>query len=131
MENLISVFIYAFAAVFVIVNPLSGLFTFMSMTSSYPHKAKMLYSKKSILLAMGMALFFAVAGSLVLSLFNIDIDALRIAGGIILISVGFRMMTAKVNRLSHPLKFQKRTTRISGYSRLQFRFYADREQYQP
>ncbi|MDL2260913.1 MarC family protein [Methanimicrococcus sp. OttesenSCG-928-J09] len=97
MDNLISFFIIAFTSVFVIVNPLSGLFTFMSMTSGYQKKTKNLYAKKSILLAMGMALFFAIAGSLVLNLFNISIDALRIAGGIILLSVGFNMMTAKVN----------------------------------
>ncbi len=97
MDNIITTFIIAFTAVFVIVNPLSGLFTFMSMTSGYQQKSKNLYAKKSILLAMGMALFFAIAGSLVLSIFNISIDALRIAGGIILLSVGFNMMTAKVN----------------------------------
>lgn len=97
MDNLFSVFIIAFTSVFVIVNPLSGLFTFMSMTSGYQKKTKNQYAKKSILLAMGMALFFAIAGSLVLNLFNIGIDALRIAGGIILLSVGFNMMTAKVN----------------------------------
>ncbi|WNY28516.1 hypothetical protein MmiEs2_07070 [Methanimicrococcus stummii] len=97
MDNVIASFIFAFTAVFVIVNPLSGLFTFMSMTSGYQQKSKNQYAKKSILLAMGMALFFAVAGSFVLNLFNINIDALRIAGGIILISVGFNMMTAKVN----------------------------------
>lgn len=97
MDNVIAFFIFAFTSVFVIVNPLSGLFTFMSMTSGYPKKSKDLYAKKSILLAGGLAVFFAVAGSFVLNLFNINIDALRIAGGIILISVGFNMMTAKVN----------------------------------
>lgn len=97
MENIVTTFIIAFTAVFVIVNPLSGLFTFMSMTSGYQKKSKNQYAKKSIMLAAGMALFFAIAGSLVLNIFNISIDALRIAGGLILLSVGFNMMTAKVN----------------------------------
>ncbi|WNY22980.1 hypothetical protein MmiHf6_02740 [Methanimicrococcus hongohii] len=97
MDNIIATFIFAFTAIFVIVNPLSGLFTFMSMTSGYQQKTRNQYAKKSILLSMGMALFFTLAGSLVLNLFNISIDALRIAGGIILLSVGFNMMTAKVN----------------------------------
>lgn len=97
MDNLIAFFIYAFTAIFVIVNPLSGLFTFMSMTSGYTKKSKNMYAKKSILLAAGIALFFSLAGSSVLQLFGIGIDALRIAGGLILISVGFNMMTAKMN----------------------------------
>jgi membrane protein, MarC family len=95
--DLLQDFIIAFTSVFVIVNPLSGLFTFMSMTSGYPHKAKIAYSKKSILLAMSVALFFAVAGSLVLKLFSIDINALRVAGGIILITVGLNMMKSKIH----------------------------------
>ncbi|MCL2550061.1 MAG: MarC family protein [Methanimicrococcus sp.] len=97
MDNLMSFFIFAFIAIFVIVNPLSGLFTFMSMTSGYSKKSKNAYAKKSIFLAACLSIFFAVAGSFILQLFNISIDALRIAGGLILISVGFNMMTAKVN----------------------------------
>ncbi|MDR0767307.1 MAG: MarC family protein [Methanosarcinales archaeon] len=93
----LTTFIIAFVSIFVIVNPISGLFTFMSMSSGYPQKTKNMYAKKSVLLAMAMAMFFAVAGSLVLSIFNISIDMLRIAGGMILLSVGFKMMTAKVN----------------------------------
>jgi len=106
MDNLVSFFIYAFTAIFVIVNPLSGLFTFLSMTSGYPPKTKNMYAKKSILLAVMLSLFFALAGSLVLQLFNISVDALRIAGGLILISVGFNMVTAKVN----PIVSQKEIT---------------------
>ena len=97
MDNLLSFFLYAFTTVFAIVNPLSGLFTFLSMTSGSPPKTKYLYAKKSILLATLLSLFFAFAGSLVLQLFNIKVEALLIAGGIILITVGFNMMTAKVN----------------------------------
>lgn len=99
MDSLISVFIVAFTSVFVIVNPLSGLFAFMSMTSGYPKKLRNHYARKSILLAAGLALFFAISGSIVLQIFNISIDALRIAGGLILLSVGFNMMTAKVDPL--------------------------------
>jgi len=97
MDNLISFFIFVFIAVFVIVNPLSGLFTFMSMTSGYSKKSKNIYAKKSIILAVCLSVFFAIAGSFILQLFNISIDALRIAGGLVLLSVGFNMVTAKVN----------------------------------
>jgi len=111
MDNLVSLFIFALTSVFVIVNPLSGLFTFMSMTSGYPNKTKNFYAKKSILLAAGMALFFAIAGSVVLNLFSININALRIAGGIILLSVGFNMMTAKVNSVVSSTEISESTNK--------------------
>ncbi|MCL2863178.1 MAG: MarC family protein [Methanimicrococcus sp.] len=97
MDNLVAFFIFAFTAVFVIVSPLNGLFTFMSMTSGYSKKSKNIYAKKSVFLAAALSIFFAAAGLFILQLFNISIDALRIAGGLILITVGFNMMTAKVN----------------------------------
>ena len=97
IEEMAAFFIYAFTAVFVIVNPLNGLFTFMSMTSGLPEKIRQLYAKKSVLLALLLALFFAVAGSMVLKLFGVSVDALRIAGGILLFTVGLNMMRAQVN----------------------------------
>ncbi|MDV0447069.1 hypothetical protein MsAg5_09430 [Methanosarcinaceae archaeon Ag5] len=95
---LISFFLYAFTAIFVIVNPINALFTFVSMTSGYPEKMKNLYAKKAILLATGVAIFFAIAGSLVLEFLGISVDSLRVAGGILLFTIGYNMMTAKMNQ---------------------------------
>ncbi|WNY26930.1 NAAT family transporter [Methanolapillus ohkumae] len=94
--TLFSFFLYAFTAIFVIVNPISALFTFVSMTSSYPEKAKNMYAKRSVILAAAVALFFAIAGSLVLSFLGIGVDSLRVAGGILLFTIGYNMMTAKM-----------------------------------
>ena len=58
-----------------------------------------------------MALFFAIAGSVVLNLFSININALRIAGGIILLSVGFNMMTAKVNSVVSSTEISESTNK--------------------
>jgi multiple antibiotic resistance protein len=97
IEEMASFFIYSFIAVFVIVNPLNGLFTFLSMTSGFPEKMRQAFATKSVLLALFLALFFAVTGAFVLNIFGVSIDSLRIAGGILLFTVGFNMMRAKVN----------------------------------
>ncbi len=58
--------------------------------------------------------FFAITGSVILNLFNISIDSLRIAGGLLLFSIAFDTMHAKVSRESIPKRrfFSHRNVKI-------------------
>jgi multiple antibiotic resistance protein len=91
-------FIFAFTSIFVIVDPISGAVTFVSMTSKMTDEEKNRIARKAIALACAIALFFAITGSVILNLFNISIDSLRIAGGLLLFGIAFDMMHAKVSR---------------------------------
>src|SRR5690606_17065678 len=51
-------------------------------------------------LACAIALFFAITGSIILNLFSISVDSLRVAGGLLLFSIAFDMMHAKISRES-------------------------------
>ncbi|AKB11940.1 Multiple antibiotic resistance protein [Methanosarcina thermophila TM-1] len=57
-------------------------------------------AKKSVTLACSIALFFAITGSVILNLFSISVDSLRVAGGLLLFSIAFDMMHAKISRES-------------------------------
>lgn len=96
----IGFFIYTFTSIFVVVSPISGVMTFISLTSKMTNSEKNEIAKKSVSLACIIALFFAVTGSVILNLFNISVDSLRVAGGILLFSIGFDMIHAKVSRES-------------------------------
>jgi multiple antibiotic resistance protein len=96
----IGFFIYIFTSVFVVVSPISGVVTFISLTSKMTQDEKNEIAKKSVTLACLFALFFAITGSIILDLFNISVDSLRIAGGLLLFSIAFDMMHAKVSRES-------------------------------
>jgi multiple antibiotic resistance protein len=98
-EN-IGFFIYTFTSIFVVVSPISGVVTFISLTSKMTHNEKNEIAKKSVTLACLIALFFALIGSIILKLFNISVDSLRVAGGLLLFSIAFDMMHAKVSRES-------------------------------
>lgn len=98
-EN-IGFFIYTFTSVFVVVSPISGVVTFISLTSKMTHDEKNQIAKKSVTLACLIALFFAVTGNIILDLFSISVDSLRVAGGILLFSIAFDMMHAKISRES-------------------------------
>jgi multiple antibiotic resistance protein len=96
----IGFFIYMFTSIFVVVSPISGVVTFISLTSKMTRQEKNEIAKKSVTLACGIALFFAVTGSVILNLFSISVDSLRVAGGLLLFSIGFDMIHAKVSRES-------------------------------
>lgn len=98
-ENL-GFFIYVFSSIFVVVSPISGVVTFISMTSKMTRKEKNDIAKKAVILACVIALFFAITGSMILKLFSISVDSLRVAGGLLLFSIAFDMMHAKVSRES-------------------------------
>jgi multiple antibiotic resistance protein len=98
-ENL-GFLIYTFTTIFVVVSPISGVVTFISLTSKMTHEEKNEIAKKAVTLACVIALFFAISGSVILNLFSISVDSLRVAGGILLFSIAFDMMHAKVSRES-------------------------------
>jgi membrane protein, MarC family len=82
----------------VIVDPISGVVTFISLTSGMTCEEKNLIAKKAVTLACLIALVFAITGSLILHLFNISVNALRIVGGFLLFSIAFDMMHAKISK---------------------------------
>ncbi len=93
-------FIYAFASIFVIVNPVAGLITFISLTSGMTVDERNGVAKRSATVACLLAIVFAVSGELVLRFFGVTVDCLRVAGGILLFAVALDMMHAKVSRES-------------------------------
>ena len=96
----ITFFIYAFASIFVIVNPVAGLITFISLTSEMTAGERNATVKRSVTVACLLAIVFAVSGELILRFFGITVDCLRVAGGILLFTVALDMMHARVSRES-------------------------------
>ncbi|MDW7732746.1 MAG: MarC family protein [Methanolobus sp.] len=99
MDNLVF-FLTAFASLFVIVSPLGGVVTFVSLTNNLTFEEKNSVASKSVALAAIIAIFFALTGEIILDFFGVTIDSLRVAGGILLFVVAFDMILAKVSRES-------------------------------
>ncbi|MBW2690800.1 MAG: NAAT family transporter, partial [Deltaproteobacteria bacterium] len=96
----ITFFIYAFASIFVIVNPVAGLITFISLTSEMTADEINAKAKRSVMVACLLAIVFAASGESILRFFGVTVDCLRVAGGILLFMVALDMMHARVSRES-------------------------------
>jgi len=91
-------FIYIFAALFSVLNPLGAVPIFVGLTQDY---TKVERSRVSLLTALNVFIILVISffiGEYVLKFFGISIDALRIAGGLIIVSSGFSLLTGKFSK---------------------------------
>lgn len=92
---LVDVFVAAFVALFVIVDPIgiAPVFAGLTQGTSAAHKRKM--AIQGSLVATLILVFFAWIGQPFLEGLGISLAALRVAGGILLFVIGFEMVMEK------------------------------------
>ncbi|GHF14226.1 UPF0056 inner membrane protein [Kordiimonas sediminis] len=88
-------FIAAFIALFVIVDPIgiAPVFAGLTQGTSKGHKRKM--AIKGVVVATVIMVFFAFAGKPFLNALGISMDALRVAGGLMLFIIALEMVMEK------------------------------------
>jgi multiple antibiotic resistance protein len=84
--------IITMAAIFVIVNPLTTAFVFVSLLPRASEKRRRETAKRAVVIATAIFFTFALLGSVIFQLFGITLEAFRIAGGIILFGIAMGMI---------------------------------------
>lgn len=92
MSSILFDFIKVFIPLFVVIDPLGALVIFISMTSSVPADTRKGIVTDAVSYGFLILLLFTVAGSYVLYILGISIQALEIAGGTILLIMGIQMV---------------------------------------
>ena len=90
--DLLLYFVYVFSSIFVIVNPVEATMVYVTLTLGLNPQEKSHIYKRATLVAFIIAIFFALAGDLVLRLFGITTDSLSVAGGVLLFLVAMDML---------------------------------------
>ncbi|SDW68548.1 MarC family NAAT transporter [Flavobacterium degerlachei] len=91
-------FISLFAALFSVLNPIGTVPIFVGLTMDDDKKERSrisLWTAINVFIILVISFFF---GEYVLSFFGISIEALRIAGGIIIATSGFSLLTGNFNK---------------------------------
>lgn len=91
-------FIYIFAALFSVMNPLGVVPIFVGLTLN---DTKAERSRISFWAAVNVFIILMISffvGQYVLTFFGISIDALRIAGGLIILNSGFALMSGRFSK---------------------------------
>lgn len=91
-------FIYLFAALFSVLNPIGTVPIFVGLTHD---DSEIERSRISLWTAINVFIILIVSffiGQYVLTFFGISIDALRIAGGLVILNSGFSLLSGKISK---------------------------------
>ena len=92
------IFLYVFAALFSIINPLGTVPIFVGLTSDESISDR---NKTSLLTTVNVIVILIIsffAGTYLLAFFGISLNALRIAGGMIIVTSGFALLTGTFSK---------------------------------
>lgn len=88
-------FFATLAALFSVVNPFGAVPVFLAMTPHYSQSERSKTALNTSLYFVLILLSFFFAGTLILSFFGISLNAMRIAGGLVILSSGFALLSGK------------------------------------
>ena len=97
VQTTLSYLLITIAGIFVIVNPLTTAFAFMSLTTQMDEEQRRATALKSTKISTSLFFIFALLGGLIFQLFGITLASFRIAGGIILFGIAMGMISSRKN----------------------------------
>ena len=84
-------FISLFATLLAIINPLEAIPVFLHLLQGKDREEHRRVARKACLYALLLMVFFLMFGTLLLKVFGVSLDMVRIVGGIILTKIGFEL----------------------------------------
>lgn len=85
-------FLNIFIRLFVVIDPFGSLVFFLALTGSMDTKSRNTITLDATLYGGMILVFFALFGSFILYFFGISLEALEIAGGLIMLIMGIEMV---------------------------------------
>ncbi len=98
-----------FGALFAIMNPITNLPVFLSVTQDLPISDQRKVAVKTALYCTILGGAFAAIGSQALGLFGISVDDLRVAGGLVVLMIGLNMLNGNESSSHHGTDGEKKS----------------------
>lgn len=99
MKETLPFFVLAFTTFLTIINPLSVMPMYLTMTEGLSTAARRHVAWKAVLTAFLTLVFFAFTGNFIFDFFQITANGFRVAGGIIFFIIGYDMLQARYSRI--------------------------------
>jgi len=94
IQREIALFVATFTTLLAIINPLEVLPVYLKLMAGADAPTRRAVASKSCAYAMGLCFFFLIFGTLLLRIFGVPLSMVRIAGGIILMKIGFELFSS-------------------------------------
>lgn len=95
MANAVKDFLLVFSALFPIVDPLSGSPIFLALTLGESPQTRRVLSRRVAIDSLALMLGSYFVGAHVLNFFGVSLPVVQVGGGLIVIAMGWGMLTAK------------------------------------
>lgn len=101
MTDIYTFAILIFTSFFTLINPVSSMPVFMTMTANLSKKKRDKTAKKATLVAFFTLISFAFSGQILFNFFGISVNSFRIVGGVIFFAMGWDMLQARLAHMKH------------------------------
>jgi len=92
---LLTFFLTTLGSLFSVVNPLGAVPIYLTLTASSSPEQREVAARKTAMWFMVILVVFFLAGTYILNFFGISLNALRIAGGLIIVNSGYGLLNSK------------------------------------
>lgn len=99
MNDALTFGLLCFTSFFTLINPLSSMPIFMTMTAELNVKERNNTARKATIVALITIIAFALSGQLLFSFFGISVNSFRIVGGVIFFIMGMDMLQARIGQV--------------------------------
>lgn len=94
MDSFVTTFLYVFSALIPIVNPIGAAMFFITLLPQLSRVQRNAISMRVAIYCFFFSMICLYTGSFILSFFGISVGVLRVAGGIVLFTAGWRSLNA-------------------------------------
>lgn len=102
MHHLTAQFLVALMGFFAIMNPIANTPVFLGLTAADSPATRTMVARRAILTAFLIVLIFSVLGKVIFDLFGIGLPAFRIAGGGLVVIIGYHMLYGQSSKIHAP-----------------------------
>ncbi len=90
-----------FGALFAVMNPFINLPVFLGLTEELEQAEQRSAATKIITYTAVSCVIIAISGTAILTFFGVSVDAFRVAGGLVLVQIGFVMLNGRRSTAHH------------------------------
>jgi multiple antibiotic resistance protein len=99
MNDALSFGLLCFTSFFTLINPLSTMPVFMTMTAGLTDNERTRTARKASIVALITIIIFALSGQLLFKFFGISVNSFRVVGGVIFFIMGMDMLQARLGQV--------------------------------
>ena len=99
---MLTFWLHAFLSAFAVMNPIGNVPVFLALVGGQAPGAREHVNRRSVAVAGGIILAFAMAGTAIFRAFGVTLNDFRVAGGILLFVIAFGLLQGRMSATHHP-----------------------------